>query len=143
MDDDTERSAFEQIVEILVAEQVEFLVIGGQAEQLHGSARVTYDTDLCYRRTAENLERLARALRQLKPTLHAARPTRLATPAQMLHLSTAQLSWFRFTRPLSPWRDAMRLEVPGCRSAYALPKMARERRESQACNPSGRVRSVG
>lgn len=34
----------------------------------------TYDVDLCYRRTAENLERLAAALRDLHPTLRGAPP---------------------------------------------------------------------
>lgn len=29
--------------------------MGGQAEALMGSSRVTYDVDLCYRRTPENL----------------------------------------------------------------------------------------
>jgi hypothetical protein len=51
---------------------VEFLVIGGQAETLYGSPRVTYDVDLCYRRTSANLERLAMALHELKPTLRDA-----------------------------------------------------------------------
>src|SRR5688572_18023783 len=37
-----------------------------------GSPLVTYDTDLCYRRTKENLERLADALKELKPTLRGA-----------------------------------------------------------------------
>jgi hypothetical protein len=53
---------------------VEFIVIGGQAEYLFGSPRVTYDVDLCYRRTRENLERLAAALIELKPTLRGAPP---------------------------------------------------------------------
>jgi hypothetical protein len=57
-----------------VANGVEFLIVGGQAENLHGSARVTYDVDLCYRRTAENLERLANALIPLRPTLRGAPP---------------------------------------------------------------------
>lgn len=38
------------------------------------SARVTYETDLCYRRTKENLERLAGALNEIKPTLRGAPP---------------------------------------------------------------------
>jgi hypothetical protein len=33
---------------------------------------VTFDVDLCYRRTAENLERLAKALTSLHPTLRGA-----------------------------------------------------------------------
>ncbi len=51
---------------------VEFIVVGGQAEALMGSARVTYDVDLCYRRTSENLERLATALATLNLTLRDA-----------------------------------------------------------------------
>jgi hypothetical protein len=39
-----------------------------------GSARVTYDVDLCYRRTPENLERLAAALGSLNLTLRGAPP---------------------------------------------------------------------
>ena len=74
MDDRPEKSQLQQIAELLVAYGVEFLVIGGQAETLFGSARVTFDTDLCYRRTAENLEKLAAALRDLKPTLRGAPP---------------------------------------------------------------------
>jgi hypothetical protein len=53
---------------------VEFIVIGGQAESLMGSPRPTFDSDLSYRRTAENLRRLAAALRELKPTLRGAPP---------------------------------------------------------------------
>lgn len=53
---------------------MEFIVIGGQAEALYGSARVTYDVDLCYLRTEENLERLAKALHRMNPTLRNAPP---------------------------------------------------------------------
>ena len=74
MGDETEKSALERIAEVLVAHGVEFIVIGGQAEVLCGSPRVTYDVDLCYRRSAENLRNLAEALRQLKPTLRGAPP---------------------------------------------------------------------
>jgi hypothetical protein len=74
MADNIEKSSLEQIAEILLAHGVEFIVIGGQAENLLGSPRVTYDVDLCYRRERENLERLAAALRQLNPTLRGAPP---------------------------------------------------------------------
>jgi hypothetical protein len=39
-----------------------------------GSSRVTYDVDLCYRRTSANLVRLAAALRTLTLTLRGAPP---------------------------------------------------------------------
>ena len=71
---DTEKSDLARIAEILLAHGVEFIVVGGQAETLFGSARVTVDMDLCYRRTKENLERLAAALREIKPTLRNAPP---------------------------------------------------------------------
>jgi predicted nucleotidyltransferase len=74
MGDSPDKSQLQQISNLLVAHGVEFLVIGGQAETLFGSARVTFDTDLCYRRTAENLQKLAAALRELKPTLRGAPP---------------------------------------------------------------------
>ncbi len=61
----TAKSDLRQIAEVMDAHQVEFLVIGGQAETLMGSPRVTYDVDLCYRRTADNMARLASALRAL------------------------------------------------------------------------------
>ena len=68
------KSDLHQIAEVFAKHGVEFIVIGGQAESLMGSARVTYDVDLCYRRTQNNLERLAEALKQLKPTLRGAPP---------------------------------------------------------------------
>jgi hypothetical protein len=67
-------SDLEKIATILLRHGVEFLVVGGQAEILMGSPRVTYDTDLCYRRTRENLNRLAEALKELQPKLRGAPP---------------------------------------------------------------------
>ena len=59
---------------MLAEHGVEFIVVGGQAEALMGSARVTYDVDLSYRRTPQNLERLATALSTLNLTLRGAPP---------------------------------------------------------------------
>ena len=70
----SDASPLESFCLLLADAGVEFMVIGGQAEALMGSPRVTYDVDLCYRRTPENLERLARVLRTLKLTLRGAPP---------------------------------------------------------------------
>ena len=67
-------SPLERFCALLAEAGVEFMVIGGQAEALMGGARVTYDVDLCYRRTPENIERLARALNRLRLTLRGAPP---------------------------------------------------------------------
>src|SRR5947209_7823674 len=79
MADDSEKptsseSELERIAAILQRHKVEFLVIGGQAEILMGSPRVTYDTDLCYQREPENLQRLAEALKEFNPSLRGAPP---------------------------------------------------------------------
>jgi predicted nucleotidyltransferase len=70
----SELSDFRRIVDTFCAAGVEFIVIGGQAEVLFGSSRVTYDTDLCYRRTPDNLPRVVSALQSLNPTLRGAPP---------------------------------------------------------------------
>lgn len=41
---------------------VEFVLIGGAAMQMQGSAHLTEDLDFCYARSAKNLERLSLAL---------------------------------------------------------------------------------
>src|SRR5882757_4870250 len=63
-----------KVTELFARYGVEYLVIGGQAAILHGSPQLTQDTDLCYRRTPENLERLAGALKEIHPTLRGAPP---------------------------------------------------------------------
>jgi hypothetical protein len=53
---------------------VKFIVIGGVAGNLHGSARVTYDLDLVYSRDRENIQRIAGLLRPFAPYLRGAPP---------------------------------------------------------------------
>ncbi|HRQ73690.1 MAG TPA: hypothetical protein PLU35_11740 [Phycisphaerales bacterium] len=53
---------------------MEYVVIGGMAEVLHGGMRPTYDVDVCYRRTPENLHRLEAALGEVHPALRGAPP---------------------------------------------------------------------
>src|SRR6266850_7113092 len=70
----SEPSRLEQIVDLLMQAGVEFIVVGGQAEWIFGSPRITYDVDLCYRKTPENLARLAEVLKTMKPRLRNAPP---------------------------------------------------------------------
>jgi len=57
---------------ILNREDVEYVVIGGVAMVAHGSARATFDLDVCYNRSKQNIERLCRALLPLHPRLRGA-----------------------------------------------------------------------
>jgi hypothetical protein len=63
---------FERLLGALGDAGVEFVIVGGLAATIHGSSRLTQDVDVSYRRSPDNLERLARALAPLNPTLRGA-----------------------------------------------------------------------
>ena len=64
----------EESIRILYDAGVEFVVIGGVAMGLQGSAHLTKDIDFCYARTPKNIERLAKALEPYHPVLRGAPP---------------------------------------------------------------------
>jgi hypothetical protein len=47
-----------QVIPPLVRAKVDFILFGGMAAILPGSARVTFDVDVVYSRTHDNIERL-------------------------------------------------------------------------------------
>ncbi len=57
------------LIEALTANKVKFIVVGGVAANLHGAARVTFDLDICYERSEDNLRLLAAALSKFHPRL--------------------------------------------------------------------------
>jgi hypothetical protein len=59
----------EPILGLLDRHGVRFVVIGGIAGVLQGSASITHDLDICYSREGDNLDRLAAALREVEATL--------------------------------------------------------------------------
>lgn len=64
----------EETIRILYDAGVEFVVIGGVAMGLQGSAHLTRDIDFCYARTTKNIERLEKALEPYHPVLRGAPP---------------------------------------------------------------------
>ncbi len=62
------------LLKLLSDAQVEFIVIGGVAAIMHGSARLTLDLDIVYRRSSDNMERLVGALTPFEPYLRGAPP---------------------------------------------------------------------
>jgi predicted nucleotidyltransferase len=65
---------FDKILPLLVNGDVEFILIGGVAGNIHGSARLTFDVDIVYHRSKANMERLIALLHPLKPYLRGAPP---------------------------------------------------------------------
>jgi hypothetical protein len=64
----------EDLIARLNQAQVEYVIVGGISAVLHGAPIVTRDTDICYRRTPQNIARLARALAPLQPRLRGLPP---------------------------------------------------------------------
>lgn len=63
---------FETLLRELTSHHVSFIVIGGLAAIVRGSAHFTQDLDIVYRRSDENLDRLVNALSRLQPYLRGA-----------------------------------------------------------------------
>lgn len=61
-----------ETLELLARFNVDFVIAGGVAANLHGSGHATFDLDICYSRRRENLERLAAALTSIHATLRNA-----------------------------------------------------------------------
>ncbi len=83
-------------IETLVAAEVRFVVIGGVAANLHGSARATFDLDICYDPAMKNRERLAAVLkcwnaylRCVEPGLPFTMDARTLAASHVLTLTTA------------------------------------------------------
>ncbi len=65
---------FQTLLASLSSNEVSFVIIGGIAATLHGSARVTYDLDIVYERSIGNLQRIVAALSPFKPYHRGAPP---------------------------------------------------------------------
>lgn len=65
---------FEAILAALLARGIRFVVIGGVAATIHGSARLTNDIDLCYDAAPDNVDRLVALLTEWQAYLRGVVP---------------------------------------------------------------------
>lgn len=65
---------FGALIRLVLDGGVECILVGGVAANVHGAARATYDIDLVYRRTPDNIDRIVRALVPIRPYLRGAPP---------------------------------------------------------------------
>lgn len=63
---------FKALLRTLRGAEVDFILVGGVAATVHGSARLTLDLDVVYGRRPANLEKLALALTPYHPYLRGA-----------------------------------------------------------------------
>jgi hypothetical protein len=82
----------ERIFGALMAHRVEFVLVGALAARMHGFPRMTADADLTPRRTPDNLERLAAALRELDARVYTESvPEGLAFDCSAMALGRAEM----------------------------------------------------
>lgn len=60
------------VMRVLNRHKVDYVLIGGLAGEILGAPLGTNDIDICYRRTPENMDRLAKALGELNAKLRVA-----------------------------------------------------------------------
>lgn len=65
---------YRELIQKLMAHEVEFIVVGGAAAIAHGAARLTEDLDVVYHRTDRNLTKLVEALAPISPYLRGTPP---------------------------------------------------------------------
>jgi len=58
-----------RIIESLCSYKVDFIIVGGMAGVAQGVPITTFDLDICYRRSSENIKRLVEALSGFNPKL--------------------------------------------------------------------------
>ena len=63
---------FQALLRLLSVNKVEFIIVGGAAATAHGSARLTLDLDVVYKRSSENIARIVNALKPIQPYLRGA-----------------------------------------------------------------------
>ena len=73
-----------EIFRVLAEEGVEYVLIGGLAAIVQGASLVTMDTDICFRQSPSNGERLTRALTRLEAEVYPTRTNLIPITAELL-----------------------------------------------------------
>jgi hypothetical protein len=80
------KTDFLEVLRVLIAHDVKFIVVGGVSAVLQGAPITTFDLDLVHSRETENIERLLQALDSLE-AIYRAQPERRMKP-NAAHLSS-------------------------------------------------------
>ncbi len=72
--DITQANDFQKIISVLTAASLRFVIVGGVAMRLQGSAHITDDIDFAVARDPDNLEAIVKALAPYHPLLRGAPP---------------------------------------------------------------------
>ncbi len=90
------KTDFLEILRVLLAHEIDFIVVGGVSAVLQGAPIATFDLDLVHSRDSENIERLLRALDSLGAIYRAQPARRIKPTAAYLSSPGHQLLLTRF-----------------------------------------------
>ena len=80
------KTDFLEVLRVLIAHEIKFIVVGGVSAALQGAPITTFDLDLVHSRESENIDRLLPALESLE-AIYRAQPDRRIKP-NAAHLSS-------------------------------------------------------
>lgn len=126
---------FPRLLHALNEAGVEYLIVGGVAAIAHGAARVTYDLDVLYRRSPDNIARLVSALGPLHPYLRGAPP---GLPFRFDAETIRRGCNFTFTTDAGPPICLGELTGVGGYDAVAQPAVRRTSKPSPSSKSSAR-----
>ena len=107
---------FEAMLAALVAHDIRFVLVGGVAATVHGSARFTNDIDICYDTAPDNIDRLVALLTEWNAYLRGVEPglpfvldarTFRTTPLLTLTTSMGAIDLLDFVPGVGTYRDAL------------------------------------
>jgi hypothetical protein len=87
---------FLEVLRVLIAHEIDFIVVGGLAASLQGAPITTFELPLVHSRDSENIERLLRALDSLEAFYRAQPDRRIKPTATHLASQGHQLLLTRF-----------------------------------------------
>ena len=107
---------FETILATLVERHIRFVLVGGVAATVHGSARFTNDIDICYDTASDNIDLLVALLTEWNAYLRGVEPglpfildarTFRTTPWLTLTSSIGAIDLLDFIPGVGTYRDAL------------------------------------
>jgi hypothetical protein len=97
------KTDFLEVLRVLIAHKIDFIVVGGVSAVLQGAPITTFDLDLVHSRDSQNIERLLRALDSLEAIYRAQPDRRIKPTATHLASQGHQLLLTRFGPLDLPW----------------------------------------
>ena len=118
---------FDEFVALLIAHEVEFLIVGAYALAFHGAPRYTGDIDILIRPTVENAERALTAIAAFGFPVNTLSPRDLTDSRRMLEMGVQPVQIHIMSSITGvTWDDAWHGHVVGPLGQHRIPLIGRD-----------------